>query len=609
MKYLRNHWKGLLSLLFAVIVGCFWAIGEVHLLSFQEQYQMFLFTPDYLWQRLSVPGGLADYIAEFITQFYYLFAIGAIALAILFLIFQWTTSRLCDMHHLPDSCYALTFVPATLLLAYMGAANVMLSLLIALIGTGLLMMWWKRIEACSTVSKLVFMLLVMPTAYWLIGPATLVLAAYIFLTSLFDHRHSTPLWLGIAAPVYAIVLILASTLILPQPLYRLFFGLNYYRYPGVTPWGQIAIMAIIAVWPFLGNILSKKTNLKPQPSILQLLLWLILVAGGVVLVRANYNTLANRLIKYDYLVRIHAWDKILKMGAEETSPTPMEVSCVNLALSCKGQLCDRLFEFYQNGGEGLFPTFTRNMLLPVSTAEAFYSIGMVNDCERFMFEAQQAIPNFKRSGRLTRRIIECEVINGQYAVARKLLNELRHTLFYRTWSERMLAALDSPQREKIINGDPIYGQLRKFRVTKDFLFSDREMDQMIGMLFVHNHSNHNAYEYLMAYELVQCDMERFMQYYSLGQYAGYSDHIPYAIQQGLLFDWTRKHNSYQGMPYSIDPQWVEAMSRFIKTYNTNPQDPALSSGLFAKTLWSYFYRQHEAVEKAKKEHGGSQEVY
>lgn len=515
------------------------------------------------------------------------------------------------MHHLPDSCYALTFVPAVSLLAYMGAANVMLSLLIALIATGLLMMWWTRIETYGSAKKLLFVLIVIPIAYWLIGPAMLVLAAYIFLTSLFDRRHPTPLWIGIAAPVYAIVLILASTLFLPQPIYRLFFGLNYYRYPGVTPWGQIAIMAIIALWPFLGNILSTATHLKfnVKSSMFNALLWLILIVGGVALVRTNYNTLSNRLIKYDYLVRIHAWNKILDMGAEETSPTPMEVSCVNLALSCKGQLCDRLFEYYQNGGEGLFPTFTRNMLLPVSTAEIFYSIGMVNDCERFMFEAQQAIPNFRRSGRLSRRIIECEVINGQYAVARKLLNELRHTLFYRTWSERMIEALNSPQREKIINGDPIYGQLRKFRVTKDFLFSDREMDQMIGMLFVHNHSNRNAYEYLMAYELVQCDMERFMQYYSLGQYAGYSDHIPYAIQQGLLFDWTRKHNSYQGMPYSIDPQWAEAMGRFIKTYNANPQDPSLANGPFAKTLWSYFYRQREVVEKAKKEQGGSREVY
>ncbi|MGN1253501.1 MAG: DUF6057 family protein, partial [Prevotella sp.] len=72
MKIIANHWKGLLSLLFAVIVAIFWAVGETHILSYQEQYQMFLFTPDYFWQRFTTPGGLVDWIAEFITQFNYL---------------------------------------------------------------------------------------------------------------------------------------------------------------------------------------------------------------------------------------------------------------------------------------------------------------------------------------------------------------------------------------------------------------------------------------------------------------------------------------------------------------------------------------------------------
>lgn len=76
---------------------------------------------------------------------------------------------------------------------------------------------------------------------------------------------------------------------------------------------------------------------------------------------------------------------------------------------------------------------------------------MVNDAERYFFEAQQAIPNFRRSGRLCQQIISCEIINGNYSVARKLLHELSHSLFYSRWADERLAMLGN---EKKINADP-----------------------------------------------------------------------------------------------------------------------------------------------------------
>lgn len=76
MKYLSRHIGFILSLLFAVAVALFWAFPYRCALSYQEQYRnLFLFTPSYFTERISVPGGLADYVAEFITQFYYVYAL------------------------------------------------------------------------------------------------------------------------------------------------------------------------------------------------------------------------------------------------------------------------------------------------------------------------------------------------------------------------------------------------------------------------------------------------------------------------------------------------------------------------------------------------------
>jgi len=57
----------------------FFGLAHPELLSYEEQYQLFLYSTDYLLERISVAGGVADYVAEFLTQFYYVPAAGAAA--------------------------------------------------------------------------------------------------------------------------------------------------------------------------------------------------------------------------------------------------------------------------------------------------------------------------------------------------------------------------------------------------------------------------------------------------------------------------------------------------------------------------------------------------
>ncbi len=186
------------------------------------------------------------------------------------------------------------------------------------------------------------------------------------------------------------------------------------------------------------------------------------------------------------------------------------MSAVNLSLAMNGQLCDRLFEFYQNGSEGLLPSFERDMVTPLPTSEAFFLLGMTNDAERFAFEAQEAIPNYRKSGRVTKRLAECNIINGHYQVAEKYLRQLTHTLFYSKWAKEQLELIQHPEA---VAADPNYSYLRKIHIHHtDFLFSDKEMDQMLGVLFTDSkhYTNRMAYEYLMAYELLNKDVDHFM---------------------------------------------------------------------------------------------------
>ena len=602
-------WKPLLSLLFGVAVVIFWAVPFVGGLCFQEQYQMFLFDTGYFLERIVLPGGLADYISEFLVQFYYMPVLGGAIIALLLMGIQTAVWGLMKQygarHDFPG--YLLSFLPSIALWCAMGDQNVLLSFVVALFGA--LVIGWIHNRFHNRLVKVVFELVSTALVYWLLGPVVFLYAVLMIGDTLKNAKQKGNVFSGIGYSVCILVLtiawILLTTQTLQYPLYRIFAGLNYYRYPGAISPLPFVVMVWAVVIPFLGMIPCRQKSLQKlqQSKVVIVLSYVLVIVASWFGIKASFDEMTYELIDYDFLVRTEQWDKIIEKAEKKPATTPLSVSCVNLALSQKGMLADRLFEFYQNGGEGLFPTFTRDMISPVSTAEIFFRLGMVNDAERYMFEAQEAIPNYRKSARLTRRIIECDIINGNYKVAAKLLRRLQKTLFYSNWANQTMALLGN---EKAINRHPIYGKLRKYREKKqDFLFSDREMDQMLGLLFLNDNHNKMAYEYLMCYELLQRDMEKFMQYYPLGRFVGY-DHIPRTFQEILIGNWMKTHSDPRTIPYSVDAQNVNNTLNFIQLYMQNPKDPQLGQQPYVSNAWHYVMVQGADEAAGKKE--GMKEV-
>ena len=603
-----KSWKPLLSLLFGVAVVIFWSVPYMSGLCFQEQYQMFLFDTGYFLERIVLPGGLADYISEFLVQFYYMPVLGGAIIALLLMSIQAISWGLMKQYGMKSVFpgYLLSFVPSIVLWCAMGDQNLLLSFVVAL--SGALLMGWIHNRFHNRLVKVVFELVSTALVYWFLGPVVFLYAALMIGDTLMKGKQKGHLLSSLGYSACLLILtvawILLTTQSLQYPISRIFTGLNYYRYPGTVSPLPLGVMIWTVVVVFFGMVPDRHAWIKKlqQSKVVMALSYVLVIVASWFGIKASFDEMTYDLIDYDFLVRTEQWDKIIEKAEKKPATTPLSVSCVNLALSQKGQLADRLFEFYQNGGEGLFPTFTRDMISPVSTAEIFFRLGMVNDAERYMFEAQEAIPNYRKSARLTRRIVECEIINGNYQVAAKLLRRLQKTLFYSNWANQMMALLGN---EKAINRHPVYGKLRKYREKKqDFLFSDREMDQMLGLLFLNDNHNKMAYEYLVCYELLQRDMEKFMQYYPLGRFVDY-DHIPRSFQEILIGNWMKTHSDPRTIPYSVDAQNVNNTLNFIQLYMQNPKDPQLGQQPYVSNAWHYVMVQDK--EEAKKE--GMKEVY
>ena len=80
--------------IFVICTFIFWRVRYPFALTYQEQFQMFLWDDDYFWGRIAEPGGVARWVAECLVQFYNNVTVGAIILTIIFLMIQQLTWKL-----------------------------------------------------------------------------------------------------------------------------------------------------------------------------------------------------------------------------------------------------------------------------------------------------------------------------------------------------------------------------------------------------------------------------------------------------------------------------------------------------------------------------------
>ena len=464
MKFIRP----LCTLVFGLAVLLFFGLGYPHHLHYQEQFQLFLFDSTYVWEIVRVPGGVADLLGRFSTQFFLYAWVGALIIGLLLSAVQLLTLRLSGS----ESLYGLSFVPAFLLWLFLLDENALMggvwAVLLSLLAAWGILSLRKKL---STISYSLFTIVAILLLYLLVGPVCL-----------------------------------------PIPIESLWTGAHYHRYPTVFPW--LLWGAAFSIWGLMGIALlihrfPKHFSLHSPLSSHLLTALVVAIMGSLVWKNANFR--AEKVMQYDFMARHQQWNRILETANREKPNNQIGVTVQNLALAMHGVLLDQLFNYHQNGIAGLLPDVKEDATSPLPTAEAFYQLGMINVAQRTVFEAQEAILDFQKSGRCYKRLAQTNLINGSYEVARKYLTALQKTLFYRDWANETLQLLGD---EASIAKHPEYGRLRKMAYDDDFYFSDHVTPEMLQSLYLRNRDNGLAYQYLVAYYLLTGDQEGYNNFIS-----------------------------------------------------------------------------------------------
>ena len=564
-----------MTILTGIAIYCFFAFRYPYHLHFQETYQLFEWTGAYFAQVAWAPGGLADWLGRLITQFFYYAPLGAALTAILLCAVQLLAWAACKQKTLIT--YALSFLPALLLVAFFCDENALMGPIVALallLGVAALC---QRIA--SQKLRRALELILVPILYLACGPLAII---YVIIIA-FLERSGAPrargywLFVGILLVLVALCPLVASR-IFPYPLDRLLEGVHYYRFHNILP-GMLYAAALAAVLVALLSCLKLRRKL--QSVVPAIALFAVLVAGGTFLMLRSADPVKEEWMRYDFMVRMQMWNRIMQAADQHNPDNPKTVSCLNLALAKTGRLPDSQFAYYQNGPDGLLPPYEGDYTNPVSTGEIFWHLGMVNTAQRYAFEAQEAIPDHQKSARFYQRLVETNLVNGDTLVAKKYLKALEHTTFYRSWARETATLL---AEGTLFDKRPELARARAFRLREhDFLFSETEMDSMLGLLNTEHPENSLALDYLMAWCLLRKDLNRFAECIPLVK----ASPMPQVYQEALLLLWAFTHNDYNGLPTYISANNVQRMNRFMADANAGKSEAVMAAS-YGKTYWFYY---------------------
>jgi len=615
-----------------VLLVIFWLgqFNRYHVLYYREQMQLFRFNWFYFHSYWIKPGGIAGYISAFLTQFYFYPWIGATIVSCLLAGVYLLLDSICSRNGKTGYFFVVLFIPVFLLLMAFVNQHFMLSylvgLMIGLVGFRIYITFKKPVRY---ISGFVLCLVV-----YIIAAGNTML--FVFLVLLYDlflekqkgtsknpTRHAelvsaSPLYQGIAdhvrnddcaksvdfrSPqkslnhyVYLITLVI-WTVVIPFLAYyfvytinprEAFFALTPADFPfpnvvNVSAWLSIPFLYVCWIWA-AGKIQRWKTVV--WKMIVSCLLVAGMCAGSISLVS---NRKAETLTNMAFSIQNNNWERTIQLGTSYPFSNEMTSYFSNIALAELGQLPYRLFHNNQTGPTGLFLEWDKSYFTILYIGEVYYRLGLIQEAEHSAFETM--VGNAIEHNSLSlRRLVTTSIIMRDTALFNKYIRLFEQTLFYRQWAGRqrdyMAAALaDSAYT---LPGAP------NKALCENFFLRYARPDFILNKLLENNPNHRLAFEYLMAWHLLDKDVESFKKgmdlYFNRFPYPD----IPVHFEEALMVYQQVNPSLNILEQYPVSNQTRERFNNYIKSYQAVKTQQQLA-GLhrqYGKTYWFYLHFIH-----------------
>lgn len=588
-------------------------------LYYFNKQQLFLFDKEYFKGFLIYPGGISEYLTNFIFQFYYYKIVGACLFSLFLLLIFFLINKI--FKQFINSIYSIifSFFPLIFFLIFQSQYDYNIVISVKFIICLLFFLLYLRVYKLSFI-KYLFAILSSALIYYIAGG--LFFLFHILLMFSYEVIYFRDNKFKILSLIYYLLI----GLVFPYLSARYYFIITYkeaYRY--VTPYQddfslEILIYLLLFFVPllfvFAKTFAKGSTEIKPGKKVISL----ITVASCVfslVFLFAFTDSDKKQKIKIDYLAYNNQWEQIINSDIKISRDEILKNYNLNFynylnisrALYHTNQLLDHLFDYeqlYDVGG--LFA----NIYVPETAIPAgflYFDLGQVMTAQRYFYEA---LTNFPYDPRIYKMLVRINLISRNYALADKYLYILHRSIIYRSWADDYRKFINN---NELSDNESLFSEKRnclpKFHYFS--LVDINKPDWDLKNLLNANNNNKMAFEYLMAYYLLTNNYDEIianLKHFKDFNYPNLPKHIAEAILvYKLLFPkkWEELPNREDIKISAQTLDQFDNFNRIIDECGNNMEKAKSMLPLELKNTYWYFLRFTTAEleffkpQKAKKD--------
>ncbi len=401
-------------------------IGYSYHFFYIEQFQLFMFSEDYLFETVSHPGGLSVYLGEFLVQFFYYPLVGEFVSALLLVCIAGLIKQYVSFN---KNCFLLEGFILLFLLIDILDFNFLYAGVVAYLFCVVFLLVYKRIQKESV--RILTGCLMICLLYLIAGSVFVAFAVSLLIQEIKVYR----LKIGLLLIPALFTILLVFYLNYAGYLYYseiICFADGIYVLKGEAGWVIYAPWFLLAFSPLLSPLFdlvfvaieNKYWRIGTQVVI-------FLLCGAFLL--SEYDDRKSLPVKkYAYYADHKKWEKILHNCKKQKPTDLLCLNYQNLALAEQGVLADSLLMYTQQGSKGLFVDWNMTPFVSMTLQKICYYYGDIASARKYAFECNVCARSVGYPQTL-KMLATCNWEMGEYAVVDKYLSYLHKTWVYRNW--------------------------------------------------------------------------------------------------------------------------------------------------------------------------------
>lgn len=281
-------------------------------------------------------------------------------------------------------------------------------------------------------------------------------------------------------------------------------------------------------------------------------------------------------------------DDIIRVLSKTNDNSYVYQNFRNWALARKGLLGEDMFKYSQTNPYSLVLEWKEIAYTSILLSNIYYEMGHISLAQRMAFEANVIFDN--SNPRMLQRLVQTNLIFGQYDVAEKYISRLEKSCSYRKWATDQRKFLRN--REMILQDPELGPKARCVPHDNNLALSHNDLGWDLEEILRANPYHTATREYAGAHFLLAKNLQSFKDF--LDEFMA-GQPLPKSFKEAVLI-LSEKEPELIGK-WNIDQETLKRYSDFKEFYTKNSRRSDLRQRLrskFGDTYWLYYlYNQNK----------------